>query len=817
MNSLRNNKIVKFLIIGGFCAMLCFVVLGAGRVALAEGPSIFSAEGLTNVISNAVLAPMSIPINALFLGIPYLVGMFGGLFITVFSLVLHWMFLLNTNVLPDRFEMIETGFQICLSIANLMFVVALIAIAFATILNVQEYNAKKMLGKVIVAAVAVNFSYLIVGLMLDASHIVTNYFISGGGLANIGDSFGIILQPQKFLATPNIANLSTAIFSGPWFKMILGALSGALFTWIMAIVVISFAMMFLARYVTLVFLIILMPLAWAAPLFPKMSEAGHQWWSKFIEQLIFLPAATFFVYLSMKMAITLRGVGTTAGSNISGNTTDAWINSLKPWEQGWGTTFAGGTGSLAELALSPQLVVETLLPCAFLIASLIVAQKLGGSTASFGVKWGTKTAQKLMGGIGRYALRSKAVGSLAGKGFNAINSVARAGPLKIYNKIPVLGKLPTAPENQSLEQMAKGAVGSAGGKLHKGILYKKDGSVRGGLIREVARETGITGLAYGAKGYGASVDGYYKDFKEGYDHDELHEVTHHLPESDGEKAGLLKLMVEEGKVKEFADDSSKDAEKDKILALRDARIATSGGKLNDAKERAKDKELKALAAFRPDLAPDILGVDTIEFTKTQMDSKDFQNISKHVVDDPKFTENLSASERAAVARTSREHEEKIVEKTTNELTAKLDETGIILLHNLGVGLTKIQGEIATLRTQKDSAKQSLQTALLTGADADTAKNELRIVAEKLAAKTKERDEKLEEIKNNEDAKKNAGVKNMISILERIERNTGSIAARDRAEEKHGHKDTSLKGVFKWVSEAAGGGGGGGGGHGGGHH
>lgn len=725
---------------------------------------------LLEFLVNPITATLSILINMLFLGIPYLVGMFGGLFVSAFSAVLNYMFFLNTNILPDRFRMIETGFQICLSIANLMFVVALIAIAFATILNVQEYNAKKMLGKVIVAAVAVNFSYLIVGLMLDASHIVTNYFISGGGIANFGNSFGVMLQPQKFLATPNIENLSTMIFTGPWFKMVMGALSGALFTWIMAIVAISFAMMFLARYVTLVFLIILMPLAWAAPLFPKMSEVGHQWWGKFIEQLIFLPAATFFVYLSMKMAVALQATN----------------QAKELWSYG---------GSLEGFFLSPQLIIQTLLPCAFLIASLIVAQKMGGSTASFGVKWGTKTAQKLMGGIGRYAFRS--------------------APAKILNK-PLLNRISGGkykiPE-KSPEQLTKSVVGSLGRGLHKGIIKSKIG-----LVREVARETGITGLAYGAKGYGASVDSYYKDFKEGYDHDELHEVTHHLPGSDGEKAGLLKLMVEEGKVKEFADDS-KDEEKNKILALRDARIATSGGKLNDAKERAKDKELKALAAFRPDLAPDILGVDTIEFTKTQMDSKDFQNISKHVVDDPKFTENLSASERAAVARTSREHEEKIVEKTTNELTAKLDASGIADLAKLSTELKAIQTSLAALSADKTAKKATLQSLLLTGTDAqkDAAKNDLKAAAEALATKAKERDEKLEAIKNNEDAKKNAGVKNMISILERIERNTGSIAARDKAEEHHGHKDTSLKGVFKWVSEAAGGGGGGGGGHGGGHH
>jgi hypothetical protein len=140
----------------------------------------------------------------------------------------------------------------------------------------------------------------------------------------------------------------TAIFSGPWWKMVMGAISGAMFTWIMALVVISIAMMFLARYVHLVFLIILMPLAWALPLFPNMGEMGKKWWSKFTEQLIFLPASTFFIYLSMKMAIKLQSVNPSS-----------WADRIVPDSAG----FSG-----QAISLTPQLVIQTLLPCAFLPA-----------------------------------------------------------------------------------------------------------------------------------------------------------------------------------------------------------------------------------------------------------------------------------------------------------------------------------------------------------------------------------------------------------------------------------------------------------------
>jgi hypothetical protein len=302
-----------------------------------------------------------------------------------------------------------------------------------------------------------------------------------------------------------------------------------------------------------------------------------------------------------------------------------------------------------------------------------------------------------MGGVGKYAIRSPILGKGLAKSANFVNKLGGIYGIKV----------PKIPENKSIEQLAKGAVGGVGTALHKNIVNSKSG-----FIRDVARETGLTGLAFAGKEFGSSVDSYYKTYKEDYDHDELHGALHHLPETDEEKAGLLKLQVEKGEVKDF-EDKDATAEKDKIMALANARIATNP-KLADKDERAKDKELKALAAFRPDLAPDILGVDMSEFAHKSMDSKDFQNVSKHVAKDPDFLAGLSASEKTSVARASREHEEIITSGTTTELVAKLDVSLDNALKQLGTDLKNLQAEIATKSTSKKTAQDYLQSILATG-------------------------------------------------------------------------------------------------------
>ncbi len=62
------------------------------------------------------------------------------------------------------------------NIANIGFVIMLLVVVFSQVTNVgiSNYNIKKILPKLIVTAILVNFSYLILGVLIDLSHIVGN-------------------------------------------------------------------------------------------------------------------------------------------------------------------------------------------------------------------------------------------------------------------------------------------------------------------------------------------------------------------------------------------------------------------------------------------------------------------------------------------------------------------------------------------------------------------------------------------------------------------------------------------------------------------
>jgi len=75
----------------------------------------------------------------------------------------------------------------------------------------------------------------------------------------------------------------------------------ALFTIIGGTVMMALAGLILVRYIVLSILLIIMPLVWVFSIFPVFADWWKKWWSKFLEWLFFLPAALFFLYLTILM------------------------------------------------------------------------------------------------------------------------------------------------------------------------------------------------------------------------------------------------------------------------------------------------------------------------------------------------------------------------------------------------------------------------------------------------------------------------------------------------------------------------------------
>lgn len=257
----------------------------------------------------------------------YLIGFIASIIFTIGSSMLNWGLTLNQGIIST--PLVNIGFSITLGLANLGFVLAIIVIAFATILRIQTYGMKQILWKLILAAVLVNFSLTIAGLVLDFTGVISDFFINkassgGGGTLGFTANLAKAFNPQGLLVNTNQLEAIRAAgsFGSSLITVIANIFFMSFFTVFLAIGMLGTAALVFIRYLYISMLLILMPLAWLFWIFPNLSHLSKKWWDKFIKWVFFLPAAMFFLYLALKSVEmlsefgSLNAVGITDENNI---------------------------------------------------------------------------------------------------------------------------------------------------------------------------------------------------------------------------------------------------------------------------------------------------------------------------------------------------------------------------------------------------------------------------------------------------------------------------------------------------------------------
>ncbi len=284
-------------------------------IILAGIASVFlMTTGVANaqVIDNIALSAISTVISWLL----YTVGFVASWGVTIGGTLVNWSLNLNSHILTDN--LVQTGWIVSRDIANLGFVFAIILIAFATILQMQNYAMKQVLWRLIAAALIVNFSLVIAGVFIDFSGILTDFFLSratNGNISNSGETLvNAIGVHRVFQQTQNEKTIKEKIPSiskdlNNFVNFIASLAFAVFFTIATATALFSFAAMFFIRYLSLITLLILAPLAWLMWVWPDTKGQWSKWWSEFFKWIWFGPAASFFFYLAISLALTFNKGG----------------------------------------------------------------------------------------------------------------------------------------------------------------------------------------------------------------------------------------------------------------------------------------------------------------------------------------------------------------------------------------------------------------------------------------------------------------------------------------------------------------------------
>ena len=311
-------------------------------------------------------------------------------------------------------DAVSKGWVVVRDICNMFFVVILLVIAFATILGQEEYGAKKMLPKLIMAAVLINFSKMLCGLMIDVASVIMLTFVnafSAIGAANILNILGI----DQITAVAETTDSSTS------FAMVVGAyIFGLLYVIIATVVVAAMLGMLVMRIVMIWILVVLSPLAFFLQAVPgKGQQYASQWWSKWSSNLIVGPVIAFFLWLSFAALQT--------GNNPITVQNDENVNTEKADPAGIGSK-AGTTSQMAKFVIA----------IGMLLGGMKIAQEVGGEAGgALGAGMGQLNKGKALA-FGAGAAVGKWGKSLPGKGKDyALGGLAQNKYLQ--NKLGELG------------------------------------------------------------------------------------------------------------------------------------------------------------------------------------------------------------------------------------------------------------------------------------------------------------------------------------------------------------------------------------------
>ncbi len=345
---------------------------------------------------------------------------------------------LNMDFLNDKNDLITIGWGIMRDIANLGFVLVIIVIAFTTIIRFKEYEAKKLLPKLIAAAIIVNFSFVIAITIINFSNVFTNFFLKeriGAETSSISTVITGAFQPQR-LNLEGVAGAGESplppdpsstkaggsiFFSEAAITDITKTVFTVIFTGLTAFVFFALAFMLIARFIILSLLIILAPITWLFWILPGLSKHFNDWWSSFFKWVFFAPAISFFIFLTLTSAEALADRSS--------------IPNIQP-ELG-GILGQGSQMLVIAALLMGGLIAANKMGVAGAGAAISMAQGAGKTTQ----KWAARQAGRAGAGVGQaLGRRALTAGTRPDKETGEITSLVEraAGGLA---RIPYAGKV----------------------------------------------------------------------------------------------------------------------------------------------------------------------------------------------------------------------------------------------------------------------------------------------------------------------------------------------------------------------------------------
>ncbi|KKP81056.1 MAG: hypothetical protein UR80_C0010G0005 [Parcubacteria group bacterium GW2011_GWB1_35_5] len=279
---------------------------------------------------------------------------------------------------------ISTAWATLRDVANMAFIFVLLYAAFKTMFDSNFSAFNTTVKNIIIAALLINFSLFFSKVVIDASNIVSIGFYNSiitndaqigstilGGTANFNGISGGYMRMLK-MQTWYHANILENGFN--FQQVFLTGFMSSTFMFISAIIFFIASIMFVARFVILIFLMILSPLAFIAFIIPGMEKRFKDWKSALINQAFFAPLFFALTWVAFKLGNALMDPA---------NTT-TWVDLIKNPSKD-----------------TSILLLNYVLTTGFFIAALVFSKQMAGKTGNIGMAVGGTVALGGAAAVGR--------------------------------------------------------------------------------------------------------------------------------------------------------------------------------------------------------------------------------------------------------------------------------------------------------------------------------------------------------------------------------------------------------------------------------
>lgn len=222
-----------------------------------------------------------------------------------------------------------TAWAMMRSIANVAFVIAFLLIIFSqmTSYGITNYGVKKLLPRLVIAAILVNLSYFVCQIAIDLSNIlgfsIKEMFDALSGKIMIGAKMGTVSAGASGVGFAGLAGSILALAGAvALVYALLATLIPVLLAALVALIMILFILV--ARQVLIILLVVISPLAFVAFLLPNTQPLFKKWQKAFTAMLMLFPIIALVFGVSTLASTILN---TSLTNNLTGDT-GHWMSQI---------------------------------------------------------------------------------------------------------------------------------------------------------------------------------------------------------------------------------------------------------------------------------------------------------------------------------------------------------------------------------------------------------------------------------------------------------------------------------------------------------